>query len=128
VCIFFRICLTLRLSLVAFLIGSCGISVSGQQPPQASKRIDAVVLELSPYGFSPSEVTHTPNAFFILIRNISGPANRTLILTNSNGRQQRQVMLTRTNPHWREILTLTPGKYTLTETNHPTWKCTISIM
>ena len=104
-------------------------SSSQSTSPQANgkQQVDTVVIELSRYGFFPQQVSHLKGLHFILVHNVSGLQDLTLVLKDDHGAAKKQPALTATSPHWRELLDLAPGKYTLTEANHPTWSCAITI-
>jgi hypothetical protein len=91
------------------------------------KRVDVVMVEMSPYGFSPAKITHLANQHFLFVRNVSGLAQSSLVLKDQNAAVWGQAAPTFANPHWRQLLNLPAGTYTLSETNHPTWSCTITL-
>jgi hypothetical protein len=91
------------------------------------QRIETHVIELNRFGFSPKQIHSTKGVQGIYVRNLTGLKNLTLVLLDQAGKSQNQKSLAPGSPHWRGVLTLTPGTYTLTETAHPDWTCTISV-
>jgi hypothetical protein len=86
-----------------------------------------VVVEMNRSGFSPSKVTHAANQHILYVRNVSGLPSSSLSLKDQTGVSWGQMATTLANPHWIQLLNLTAGTYTLTEANHPTWSCTITL-
>jgi hypothetical protein len=95
--------------------------------PTAATQVDTQVVELNRFGFTPKQINRTVGAHYIYVRNVSGLRNLTLKLLDQSKTATKQQNLTATSPHWRELVNLPPGTYTLTEPNHPTWTCTITI-
>jgi hypothetical protein len=111
------------------LIGLMLKPAPGQQGQGQARRqlVQTTVIELNRFGFFPSQIKHAQGQNFILVRNLTGLQNVSLTLSDGNGKAAKQVVLTRTDAHWRELLNLSPGRYTLTEANNPNWTCTINV-
>lgn len=103
------------------------LALKGQQPAKTLRQVDTEVIEMNRFGFVPKQVTRPHGAHFIYVRNTTGLRNLSLQLTRA-GAIQKQLNVTVTTPHWRELLDLTPGVYLLVEPSHPTWLCTITIL
>jgi hypothetical protein len=100
--------------------------LTAQQPPVQKPTIEVDLIHLTPYGFVPKQLTRKPGPHLLVLRNVTGLRNPSLSIT-LGGPVQKQHQLTPSNPHWKEILDLPPGNFTLTESTHPTWVCTITV-
>jgi len=115
---------------VALGIVLLGQIVSGQNIPANSTRIDTITVELTPFGFSPAQVSHAHGHFFLYVRNNSGPAPRSLSLsmvTPGGHVVVKNKSLNQTSPHWIAPLDLGAAKYEITERDHSSWTCTINV-
>jgi plastocyanin len=115
---------SLKWALVAVLGLALTAVASGQTIPANATRIDSVVVKLTPFGFSPANITHSPGTFLLFVHNVSGAAPRAI---NLSGPGVSQPSASQGNYRWFQVLTLAAGSYTLTEANHPAWKCAITI-
>jgi hypothetical protein len=99
------------------------LAARGQQTAKALVQVDTQLIELNQYGFIPKQVTRGKAQYYIFVRNVTGLRNLTVKLVDRSGTTTTQQNLTATSPHWRELLQLSPGKYTLSEASHPSWTC-----
>jgi hypothetical protein len=88
---------------------------------------DELTLTLRPEGFDPAEVVRPAGRFMLSVDNRSGVEKVTLILKRGNGSKVVEVKVHNGNGDWGELIDLQPGRYTLTEADHPGWKCDLLI-
>ena len=96
---------------------SAGKVAARQEEPEE------VTLTLHPDGFNPTEVVRPAGRFMLSVDNRSGVEKVTLILKRGNGRKVIEIKVLNGNGDWSELIELLPGRYTLTEADHPSWKC-----
>ncbi|HKV42786.1 MAG TPA: hypothetical protein VJX67_26545 [Blastocatellia bacterium] len=97
---------------------------------QTDTTIEAQVIPLKTWGFDPSQVTRRQGLVFLLVPNRSGVATVNLHLTQATqagGVDVATVALPMEQTDWTPLVNLTPGNYTLSETNHPNWVCQITV-
>jgi hypothetical protein len=99
----------------------------GEKPSSPSK-LEAEILVLRPDGFQPREIRRPPGRFLLALQNQSKAEELSLTLTPEGGNPLRQVRFENKQSKLREVLELTPGRYVLTEANHPEWTCSIEIL
>lgn len=91
--------------------------------PAPAEEPDEVALTLRQEGFDPEEVVRPAGSFMLSVDNRSGVEKLTLILKRGNGSKVVEVRLLNGNGDWSELVELQPGRYTLTEADHPGWQC-----
>jgi hypothetical protein len=96
----------------------------GQSPPS---KMPALVIAVRPYGFEPAALGHTAGKVLVFVDNRSGSPQVTMHLKDSSGLVVHDFPLSSGRHHWQELVTLTPGKYTLVEDGHNNWVCTMTI-
>lgn len=94
---------------------------------QTSDRIEAELITIKPTGFDPLEIRRPPGRFYLRVNNRSGIHDLELRLDQERGARVQDVRLPRGRLGWNKMLELPPGRYTLSEINHPEWVCTITI-
>lgn len=92
-----------------------------------SQRIPAAYIRIRPFGFDPREVTGPAGSFRLAVDNRSGLKEVVLRLDREAGNRLHEVRVPREKLDWRGTFELTPGRYKLSEANHPNWVCTITI-
>jgi hypothetical protein len=114
---------------------STGRAISRSSPPNAAStsqpqtpRLSTVeLLTVKPTGFDPAEITVPHQSFLLAIENRSGLDELSFRFDREVGPTLRDVRVRPKRTSWTGIVDLPPGKYKLTETNHPNWSCTITI-
>ena len=96
-------------------------------PQQRRADIEAELITIAPHGFEPTELTRPRGRFVLMIENRSGLEAVTLRLTREGGPRIREKRVPREEPDWSEVIDLEPGRYLLSEANHPDWVCLITI-
>jgi hypothetical protein len=91
-------------------------------------RIGHALITLTPTGFYPSEITRPKGLFLLAVDNQIGNQGMALRLTRANGVREKEKSLVKGQLRWRELFDLNPGRYVLTEANHPNWICNINII
>lgn len=84
-----------------------------------------LTIELSNSGFSPAQVQHSPGRFAIAVDNRTLSGEYTLKLLAEDGTLLHEIHVQSGSTAW--TVNLQTGRYTLTETNHPEWTCSIVV-
>ena len=98
--------------------------------PQGNSVIEGLTMQLitiRPTGFDPAAITRGPGRFLLAVDNKTGLTVVTLRITTDGGGPVREIRLAPAQHKWREKMILLPGKYSLTEADHPNWICRITI-
>jgi hypothetical protein len=93
------------------------------QPAQ----IEAEVITILPSGFQPAQITRPAGKFLLAVENRSGLKSIDFQLDAQSGGRIIQVSRTWERADWSDVVNPPPGTYVLTEANHPTWRCVITI-
>ena len=109
------------------LISLLLIAASQGHTAPGSQQIETHVIELNRFGFFPRQLFCPKGLQGIYVRNVTGLKNLSIVLLDQAGKSQNQKNLTPGSPHWRGVLSLAPGTYTLTEPGHPDWVCTLTV-
>ncbi len=117
--------ITVRLVSVLALLAAPGVPVRAQTAPPLPKLVS--FIKVLPYGFEPSVVEQDPGRILLVVHNRTGLRQITLRLDREVGGRLVEVSLPTTRVRWGQRLVLVPGKYVLTEANHPNWICRITI-
>ena len=96
---------------------------------QAQKRrIEPVFVTLKPTGFEPAELRRPRGAFLLMVDNRSNNPDLFFHLDRENGKREHEQQTRKGGRlDWNKYLDLPPGRYLLTEANHPEWVCKITI-
>lgn len=93
-----------------------------------SKHLETELITINPTGFEPKEITRPKGEFILAVDNRSGLGEVFLQLERAlPGDHLKDVRVSRKQLDWRERVDLDPGRYLLTEANHPGWACSITI-
>jgi hypothetical protein len=123
-----------RLLLVAsfslLLLGAGGLppaaadgALSAGQVLAHQEEPEEVTLTLRSDGFDPAEVVRPAGRFMLSVDNRSGVDKITLLLRRGDGSKVVEIKVLNGNGDWSESIELRPGRYTLSEADHPSWKC-----
>jgi len=92
------------------------------------RRIDPVIVTLTPTGFEPAELTRSRGAFLLMVDNRSNNPDLLFHLDAEHGKREHEQQTRKGGRlDWNKVLDLPPGRYLLTEANHPNWVCQITI-
>ena len=140
-----RLCLSLIGLAVAVLIGVANVrarraaSHSETTPPNTinfipptstQRRIadfESELITITPHGFEPQEITRPQGRVLLMIDNQTNLPVSSLQFTREAGPRLKEMQVSREQPDWSEAVDLTPGRYVLTESEHPEWQCRITI-
>jgi hypothetical protein len=90
-------------------------------------QLEAEVITILPGGLEPTQITRPKGKFLLSVENRSGLQQVQFQLTAESGSRIFQVSRTWERADWNDVVNPPPGRYVLTETNHPTWQCVITI-
>ena len=85
------------------------------------------LVTLRPDGFEPAELTHGAGLILLAVDNRSWRKDVLLRLDREAGGRLHEERLSNKKFNWRMPFELSPGRYVLTEANHPGWVCHIVI-
>jgi hypothetical protein len=122
--------IALSISIETLSLNSAAVA---QLPPAGSKGhlaqdpMQEISLTLSSSGFNPAEVRPQSGRFLLSIDNRSGASDLVFRLSRPDGTLIRELRMSGAGGDWNEAFDLSAGTYTLSETNHSTWVCTIIV-
>lgn len=96
----------------------------------APQRLEWEHVTVGPAGFEPSEIRRPAGRFLLAVNDRSGLGDISLRLDALRGARLHEVRLSRdarARREWRQVLSLAPGTYVLTEAGRPDWACRITI-
>jgi hypothetical protein len=96
-----------------------------QGPPHSN--MEAELITVTPQGFEPLEINRPKGSFLLMVQNRSGLPDVAIQLNHEAGPKLRALQLPREQPNWDDVIDLPPGRYVLTEADHPGWSCSITI-
>lgn len=94
---------------------------------QQNQSIEAEVISIRPSGFEPTQIARPKGPFLLVIENRSELEEIDFQLGVEGATPLFQVKRSWEDADWSQVIDLTTGQYVLTESNHPDWKCTITI-
>jgi hypothetical protein len=130
--------LTAALLIIAFVANASGWlakpastkTAGGENQTQTNPttvRIETELVTIRRHGFEPQEITRPADPFVLAVENRSGLEEVALRLDRADGNRLKEVNVPRKKLNWRDAFDLPPGRYVLTEANHPDWVCNITI-
>lgn len=90
--------------------------------------MEVEIITVRPTGFEPAEIKRPRGSFFIAVHNQSGIRELSLRLDRENGSRLKEGRTPKYQRFWRSVVDLEPGRYVLTEANHPEWRTQITII
>jgi len=93
----------------------------------ARRPTGSISVKITPTGFEPSEVSCSEGAYLIGVYNRSGLRTVDLQLDREAGNRLHEVTVPREMLDWKRVVELAPGRYILSEVNHPEWSCKINV-
>lgn len=97
------------------------------QESSAKERTETELITIQPGGFEPAEITRPQGRVFLEVDNRSGLSEINLRLDAEHGNRLHQARVRREQLDWHQEIDLRPGRYLLTEANHPDWVGRITI-
>jgi hypothetical protein len=98
--------------------------------PVVPVRLESEHVTIRPTGFEPAEITRPAGRILLAVNDRSGLGSLDLRVDMEPLQRLFEVRVPRdTNGRheWRQVLTLMPGHYVLTEASHPDWVCRITV-
>jgi len=97
------------------------------QATPTPKRLSVLHVIVRPWGFEPKEVTRPKGEFALVVDNWSGLRQLDIHLIRETGERAQNRQISKEGKFDLSYYDLTPGRYLLTDTNHPNWVCRITI-
>jgi hypothetical protein len=97
------------------------------QAQSAGTRLPSHLITILPTGFEPAGVRWPKARFFLVIDNRSAFDDLTLRVDREVGGRLIEVNLKMRRQRSAGVFDPPPGRYVLTEANHPGWVCHITI-
>ena len=95
---------------------------------QSDSKLTVERVTIFPYGFEPEELTVHPVPFLLTIDDRAGTDDFAFQLVTQQNQPVLQTAIASGSSSTHKQLTLAPGKYSLKETSHPDWVCTITVL
>jgi hypothetical protein len=102
-------------------------SITLPQGNSSPQRIETELIKIGPNGFEPAEITRPEGRFLLAIQNRSGLAEIALQVSREDSHARFLIPTRKKRQDWRDVIAPPPGRYVLTEANHPEWHCLITI-
>ena len=90
-------------------------------------KIESELITIGPRGFQPEKITRRKGKVFLAFENRSGIQSISLRINRVDGNRLKEVTVTREQLDWIDVFDLLPGRYLITEANHPNWACSINV-
>ena len=102
-------------------------AVQAAQTAQEAEPGKALWLTIRPEGFLPTEITVPAERYFVVIQNLTGLEQFAIRVERENGERLQEVRVERFRRKWKGSIELRPGRYVISEQDHPDWKCVITV-
>lgn len=96
-------------------------------PVKTDRRLEVETVTITPDGFEPQEIVRPAGPFLLSVTNRSGVDSLNIQLETETHGRLREKSLPLETPHWREVINPPPGRYVITEPNHPEWTFSLII-
>ena len=112
---------------------ACFASAVCAQSSSAQTKFPAAIIVLKHTGFFPAAITHHPGPILLIVHNASGVSHVSMHIVDAGGKKVHDLPAPNHSPSiitkssWQELVTLSPGQYSLIEDAHPNWVCQINI-
>ena len=103
------------------------IRPTSQAQAKSGQRVESEVVTITPDGFEPQEIVRPAGPFLLFVTNQSGFDSLNLNLETEARGKLREKSLPLETPYWREVINPPPGRYVITEANHPEWTFSLII-
>lgn len=111
--------------------GLGGAFTTGFKSKGVTERPEVELITLTPDGFVPAEIKRTSGKFLLVVDDRSGLTETFLRLDLATGIgsyvRLKERSVKRIQSNWSEVQILSTGDYLLTEANHPTWRCKLTV-
>ena len=95
--------------------------------PQGNQKLEIEAVTITPEGFEPQQLERTAGPFILSVTNQSGADALNVRIETEQHERFREKSLLLLTRYWRERIDPPPGKYVITEENHPEWTLTLII-
>lgn len=89
--------------------------------------VQVEIITLRHWGFEPNEVTRPHSNLVLRVDNRSGLEEMSIDIEREAGEKVKEVRGLGGKRDWVEGVDLPPGRYVLSEADHPEWVCRITI-
>ena len=96
------------------------------QAEQQTGLIESEVISVTRRGFEPTAISRAAGKFILMVDNRSG-AELNFRFSRETGERIHEIKSTQQELDWNDVVDLRPGRYLLTERDHPDWSCSITI-
>ena len=93
---------------------------------QQQSLVESEIITATRRGFEPATITRPKDKFILMVDNRSG-TELSFRLSRETGESLHEIKSSREEPDWNELMNLSPGRYVLSERDHPDWTCSIII-
>lgn len=103
---------------------------SNVQLPERNRKIaqmESELITITPHGFEPQEITRPAGSFLLFIEDRSGFEQVSPQVSRLAGLRVFSLTISREQPDWSDVLNLQPGVYMVSDPDHPTWLCRVTI-
>jgi hypothetical protein len=117
-------------ALLVTVSGHSSKRVTGSVPtPQGKKdqKLEIEAVTITPDGFEPQQIERPAGPFILSVTNQSGADELNVRIETEQHERFREKSLPLLTRYWRERINPPPGKYVITEENHPEWTLTFII-
>lgn len=104
-----------------------GKVVSLRVPSQSAKPLTGISVNLTRFGFEPSEITIPAGGYLISVRNLTERADISFALENSVKLKLLEEQYKNGSRGWDKILNLLPDSYVLREGKNQNWQLSIKV-
>jgi hypothetical protein len=101
-------------------------ATTAQSQAQAAP-LQTELVTITSRGFDPAEITRPRGPFILAVDNRSGLAQVSLSLAVEHARHLKEVRVPREQLDWHGVVDVAPGRYVLTEAEHPDWQFVLTI-
>ncbi len=115
-----------RQSMTAALAEPAGTMTASDWQHNRVTVVETELITVTRRGFEPRNITRSEGKFILMVENRIWQ-NLTLRFSRDTGESLHEITSSREKPDWNEVQDLRPGRYVLTEQNHPRWECAVTI-
>ena len=94
---------------------------------QQSGALESELITITTIGFDPAEVTRPAGRFILAVDNRSGLEEVTIVLRDEGGHELLRERVPRETLDWSSTVDLASGSYLLSEADHQTWGCRLTL-
>ena len=84
-------------------------------------------LTIRPTGFEVKEMTIPAGDYFVVVQNATGLNRFSLRVESESGLRLYDLRFPKFQKYWKQMVHLVPGRYVISESDHPDWICRITV-